>query len=135
MLKKDITYVDYNGVERKETYYFNLSKPELIEMEYSGSGSYSEFAQTVVDARNNATILKVFKDLILKAYGEKSSDGRYLMKNPELSARFENSPAYESLYMELISDSEKAANFFTKILPADLQAEASKQATEKLSHV
>lgn len=35
MLEKVITYTDYDGNERKEKFYFNLTKAELTEMELS----------------------------------------------------------------------------------------------------
>ena len=31
MIKKTVTYTDYNGVERTESFYFNLSKAEVME--------------------------------------------------------------------------------------------------------
>lgn len=134
MYKKEVTYIDYNGTERKESYYFNLSKPELIEMELSDYGSYTEFAQSIIDARREGTIIRVFTDLLQKSYGEKSSDGRYFNKSPEILSRFIGSPAYESIFMELTTDAKAAAEFFTQILPADLRAEASKIAQERVAN-
>ena len=42
MLKKTIKYNDYNGVERNEDFYFNLSQAELMEMEMSTTGGLTE---------------------------------------------------------------------------------------------
>ena len=81
MLKKTITYTDYNGVERKEDFYFNLTKAELMEMEMSTAGGLAETIQKIVDTKDAPSIIKIFKDLVLKAYGEKSADGKRFIKS------------------------------------------------------
>ena len=88
MLKKTVTYVDYNGVERTEDFYFNLSKAEITEMELSVEGGLSKMLEDVVNSKDNKQILAVFKEIILKAYGEKSADGRRFMKSEEISKAF-----------------------------------------------
>lgn len=124
MLKKNIKYTDYNGVERNEEFLFNLSKAELMEMEMSTQGGLAEMIQKVVDAQDAPAIIKVFKDIILKAYGEKSVDGkRFIKVNNEgvpLSIAFSQTEAYSQLFMELATDAEAAANFIKGIIPADM---------------
>ena len=83
MLKKSIKYTDYNGVEREDTHYFNLSKAEIMEMELSTVGGFTEMVEKVIAAQDTPTIVAIFKDLILKAYGEKSPDGKGFMKLDE----------------------------------------------------
>lgn len=119
MLKKDITYVDYNGIERTETFYFNLSKSELIEMEYGIGGGLSEMVIRVVNAKDQPSIIKVFKELILKAYGEKSPDGKYFHKSEEISNNFSHTEAYTNLFMELATDEKAAAEFVNGIIPKE----------------
>lgn len=120
MLKKTITYTDYNGVERTEDFYFNLSKAELMEMELSEEGGLAGKLQKIVAAKDQPTIIKMFKDIILKAYGEKSSDGKRFIKSEELSASFSQTEAYSELYMELVSNEDSAANFINNIVPNDI---------------
>lgn len=122
MLKKTITYTDYNGVERKEDFYFNLTKAEIMEMEMSEAGGMSEMIKKIVDAKEAPAIIKVFKELILKAYGEKSADGKRFIKTPEISAMFAQTEAYSELFMELASDADKAAEFVKGIAPVDSAA-------------
>ena len=117
MLKKTITYTDYNGVERTEAFYFNLTKAELTEMEMSTTGGLAEMLQKIVDAKDMPSIIEVFKKLILKAYGEKSDDGRRFIKSEELSTAFSQTEAYSILFMELATDDKKAAEFFNGIVP------------------
>lgn len=117
MLKKKITYTDYNGVERSEDFYFNLSKAELMEMEMGTAGGFAEMIQRIVDAHDAASIIKVFKELVLKAYGEKSADGKRFVKSPELSEAFSQTEAYSILFMELATDADAAANFVNGIMP------------------
>lgn len=117
MLKRKITYKDFNGTERSENFYFNLTETELMEMEMSAAGGFKERVQSVIDAQDTATIIEVFKDFILKSYGEKSPDGKYFDKSPEISRRFANTNAYSVLFMELAMDANKAAEFIKGIVP------------------
>lgn len=126
MLAKTMTYTDYNGVERTEKFYFNLSKAEIAEMELSSNGGISESIRNIVDANDAPTIIKVFKELILKAYGEKSPDGRRFIKNDEIREAFSQTEAYSDLFMELASDPNAAAAFVNGIIPTEVKAEKQK---------
>ena len=120
MLKKTITYTDYNGSERTEDFYFNLSKAEVMEMELSTAGGLAETIKRVVAAQDQPAIIKIFKDLILKAYGEKSLDGKRFRKTDELREEFAQTEAYSILFMELATDDKAAADFVNGIVPADI---------------
>lgn len=120
MLKKTITYNDYNNVERTEDFYFNLTKAEIMEMEMGTTGGLAEMIQRIVAAQDAPAIIKIFKDLVLKAYGEKSPDGKRFVKSKELSEAFEQTEAYSILFMELATDDKKAAEFINGIVPADI---------------
>ena len=121
MLKKTITYVDYNGTERTEDFYFNLSKAEIMEMEMGTTGGLAEMIKKVVDAKDATAIIKIFKDLVLKAYGEKSLDGRRFIKSEALSNEFSQTEAYAQIFMELATDADKASEFVKGIIPADIE--------------
>lgn len=127
MLKKTITYTDYNGVERKEDFYFNFTKAELTDMNLSVQGGLREMIQKIVDTQDVPGIAKIFKEIIFKAYGEKSADGRRFIKSQELAEAFSQTEAYSELYMELATDSKAAAEFVNGIMPADLVKEAEKE--------
>lgn len=126
MIKKTITYKDYNQVERTEDFYFNLSKAEVMEMEMSTSGGLAEMITRIVAAQDQPAIIKIFKDLILKAYGEKSPDGKRFIKSDELSTAFSQTEAYSQLFMELATDAEAASAFVNGIVPADMAKQAAK---------
>ena len=125
MIKKTITYEDYNGNERKEDFYFNLSKAEVMEMEMSTSGGLAEMIQRVVAAQDQVSIIKIFKDLILKAYGVKSPDGKRFIKSQELSDEFSQTEAYSQLFMELATNADAAADFVNGIVPANMAKQAA----------
>ena len=131
MLKKKVTYTDYNGVERTEDFYFNLTKAEITEMELSTAGGFAEMLQKVVAAQDGPTIIKVFKDLVLKAYGEKSADGKHFVKSDEISTAFSQTEAYSQIFMELATDSKAASDFVNAIIPADMAKEVAKKAAEQ----
>ena len=107
MLKKRITYIDYDGVERTEDFYFNLSKSELAEMELMTVGSFTNALQKMVDAKDISDLARTFKEILLRAYGEKSPDGKRFMKSPDISLAFSQTPAYDKLFMELFTDADK----------------------------
>lgn len=121
MLKKTITYIDYNGSERTEDFYFNLSKAEVMEMEMSTSGGLAEMITKIVAAQDAPAIIKIFKDLVLKAYGEKSPDGKRFIKSEEIATAFSQTEAYSQLFMELATDADAAAAFVNGIVPKDIQ--------------
>lgn len=117
MLKQSITYTDYNGVERTEDFYFNLTKAEAMELELGTTGGLSEMIKKIVAAQDTPAIIKVFKDLILKAYGEKSDDGRRFIKSEKISTEFSQTEAYSELYMKLATDADAASAFVNGIAP------------------
>ena len=124
MLKKNIKYTDYNGVERDEQFMFHLTKAELMEMEMGTTGGLAEQIQRIVESQDSASIIKIFKDIILKAYGEKSADGKRFIKVNDagvpLSVGFSQTEAYSQLFMELATDADAASNFIKGIIPADI---------------
>jgi hypothetical protein len=124
MLKKTITYTDYNLVEKTEDFYFNLNEAEIMEMEMTTAGGLAESIQKIVAAQDIPAIIKIFKELVLKAYGEKSPDGKYFMKEDNngrpLSDKFKQTEAYSKLFMELATDDRAAAAFINGIVPADV---------------
>lgn len=117
MLKKTITYRDFNDNERTEDFYFNLTAAEITEMEMSTTGGLAEMIQQIVKAQDMPAILKVFKDLVLRSYGVKSPDGRRFIKSEEISKEFAQTNAYSQLFMELAGDAEKASAFVNGIVP------------------
>ena len=124
MITKTIKYTDYNGVEREEKFLFNLTKAELMEMEMGTTGGMAETIQKIVEAQDAPAIIKIFKELVLKAYGEKSADGKRFVKVNDagvpLSIGFSQTEAYSQLFMELATDAEAAANFVKGIVPSDI---------------
>lgn len=131
MIAKTIKYKDFNGTEREEKFYFNLTKAEVTEMELSTSGGLAESIKQIVAAQDTPAIIKVFKDLILKAYGEKSLDGKRFRKlddngNP-LATAFSETEAYSTLFMELATDDKAAAEFVNGIIPSDLNEKKDSQ--------
>ena len=117
MIKKTITYVDYNGTERTEDFYFNLSKAELMEMEMGTKGGLTEELQRIINAQDTPEIIKVFKGLLLKSYGQKSPDGKRFIKNDTLREEFSQTEAYSQLFMELATDADAASAFINGIIP------------------
>lgn len=125
MLKKTIKYEDYNGDIRVEDFYFNLTRTELLEMEFisSDGNSYTDSLRTLMSTPDNGKIIEVVKNIILKAYGEKSPDGRRFIKSDTLREEFEQSPAYDVLYIEMATDAKAASDFFNGLLPSSISSQ------------
>ena len=132
MFKKTITYEDYNGIERTEDFYFHLSKAELAEMELSRNGGMKEYLEKIIAAKDNEQIIKLFKGLVFKAYGEKSEDGRRFIKSEEISRAFSQTEAYSDLFMELATNTDSAIAFVNGIMPKGLDKEVTREDVENM---
>lgn len=130
MLKKTITYTDFDGNEQTEDFYFNLTKAELAEMELSVDGGLAERIQKIVKTNDTPTLIKVFKDIILRAYGEKSPDGKHFVKSEELRNSFACTEAYSALFMELATNADAASSFINGIIPADLRQQQANSVSD-----
>lgn len=117
MLVKNITYVDYNGVERTEPFYFNLTESEIMDMQLTTAGGLDQILQNIIDSKDMPELIRLFKKIIFLAYGEKTPDGRRLRKSEEISKAFSETEAYNKLYMELVRDDKKAAEFINAVIP------------------
>ena len=126
MLKKTITYEDFNGETITEDFYFNLSKAELVELQLGEKHGFAEHLQTIAASEDGRQIVETFKKMILLAYGQKSSDGRRFIKNEQLREEFSQTEAFSNLFVELATDAEAAAAFANGILPSGL-LEAAKE--------
>lgn len=131
MFTKKITYTDYKGTERTEEFYFNFSKAELLEMEMKQDGGLDALIKKVIDTKDVPTLIDLFKNLILTSYGEPSADGRRFVKSPELSKAFSETEAYSDIYMELATDSKKAADFVNGIIPQSLRKQLDEDSLKK----
>lgn len=127
MVKKTITYKDFDGQERTEDYYFNLTKTELTEMELSMNGGLSTLLAKIIKEHDMKQMIEYFKRIVLDSYGEKSLDGRMFVKNDKIKENFKSTMAYSEIFMELANDDKAAADFINGILPSDLAEEVQKQ--------
>lgn len=130
MLKKVINYEDYNGNKVSEAFYFNLSKPELIEMEVEYPEGLATLIKNVIDAEDHKTLVKLMKDLILKSYGQKSADGKRFIKSDEIREEFSQTAAYAVLFMELAQNDNAAVVFIRGVLPNDMHVDIDQKGAE-----
>ena len=132
MIKKAITFEDYNGDTRTEDFYFNLTKAEIAELELTTEGGLEAMIDKMIKMKNNPELVKLFKKLILMSYGEKSPDGRRFIKNEQLTEEFTQTAAYSELFMELATNADAALKFINGILPRELQDAVAKQELDKV---
>lgn len=130
MFSRTFNYTDYNGQPRKETWYFNLTKAEVLKMELGSWGGMSTMLRRLIREENPEKIIEIIEKMILGAVGEKSPDGRKFIKSKEIQEDFRQTPAYDELFQELVLDPDKAILFVKGCLPEDLAAAISEN--EKL---
>ena len=125
MVVEKIKYTDFNGLEREEDFMFNLTEAEITEMELTTDGGLSDSIKKIIAAQDTPEIIKVFKMLLLKSYGEKSADGRRFVKSDKLSEEFSQTNAYSQLFMKLATDDKAAVAFINGIMPDSMQEKAA----------
>lgn len=122
MLIKRIAYDTYDGDHIEENFYFNLTKSETMTLQVSKDGGFEQFLKRIIDAHSGKEIMQTVEDIILTAYGEKSPDGKHLMKSDEIRQNFKCSPAYDELFTELVLDDKKMSEFVNALLPKDMES-------------
>lgn len=127
MIKKTVKFTDYNGEEVTQDVYFNLTQTELTKMQITDKGSLARYIEKIQNERDNKKLLELFDEMILNAYGEKDSTGKFFMKTDEIRTKFKCSPMYDEIFMECVGDVDKAVAFIKGVLPKDLQDKIDKE--------
>ena len=131
MIKKTVTYTDYNGEQRTETFYFHYTEAEILDMEMSEEGSFVDRIQRIIDAKDKTALMKLIKKFVIDAYGVKSEDGKRFMKNDELKTAFLECPAYSDIFMEMVTNDEVAADFVNGVIPSTMKDRVAKLSNGK----
>ena len=137
MIKKTIKYIDYDGNEREEDFFFDLNKAECAEKDMRSPGGYRAYCERIISSHDGNEIMTLIKDFIFSSYGEKSPDGKYLMKSPDISRRFECTNAYSEFFMSLVTNAKAAAEFISGVLPLTKEQEEqyNKEMNEKIEEL
>jgi len=131
MLKKTIKFNDVDGNTLEEDFYFNLTKAEALEIQFSHHGGLEEHVKQIVAAKQVDKLIELFKEILVKTVGRRSDDGRRFIKSKEITDDFLQTEAYSELFLQLATDSEFAIQFMKGIMPADIQQEIEKQGLDK----
>lgn len=119
MFEKTIKFKDFFGNERSEKRYFNLSEAEVIDAQFNTNDDFALLIQGIANTQDRESLGRLFKEIILRSYGEPSQDGIYFNKSKEIRDKFENSALYNALYTELLFDADKASEFINKVIPVE----------------
>lgn len=120
MLKRDITYENFDGETVTETFYFNLMQTEIVKLQVEYDGGMREMLQRIIKSENMEAIIREFQKIVLLAYGQRSEDGKRFIKSAQLREEFSQTAAYDALFMELATDDGKAAEFIAGVIPKQL---------------
>lgn len=131
MIKKTVTYTDYNDEERTESFYFHYTEAEILDMEMSEEGSFTDRIQRIIDAKDKTALMKLIKKFVIDAYGVKSEDGKRFMKNDDLKTAFVECPAYSDIFMEMVTNDEVAAEFVNGVIPNTMKDRVAKLSAGK----
>lgn len=129
MLKKTITYTDYDGMERTEDFWFNLSKTELTKLDAELPGGVLGVLRKIIDKKDRKALVDFIETLILRSYGEKTLDGKRFVKTPDMAEEFMQTPAYDELFMSILSDTDSQTSFINGVIPQSMAKEI--EATDK----
>lgn len=135
MFVDKITYTDFDGVERTEECRFNLTDAEVVQLELQEKGTFTDLLRRIIDAKNTSEIITEVDRLLMASYGEKSPDGRYFDKSPEVKARFKSSAMYSQVFMKLMTDDEYGANFINNVIPKDIGERFAKELAKSRTDV
>lgn len=123
MIKKQITYTDYDGNERTESFWFALNQAELLEMNLEKNGGLSNMITRITETNDFAELSRILKDLIRRSYGVKSDDGKRFVKSPAMTEEFMQTEAYSEMFTELVMDAGATSEFIQGIIPQKLAAQ------------
>ncbi len=126
MLKRAINYEDFEGNPAVDVFYFNISEPELIELEVEFDKGFKKMLESIIEAKDHKNLIKRFKEIVLMAYGQKSEDGKRFIKSDQLREEFSQTAAFNTLFIEFATDDKKAATFLKSVLPKDMIGEIDK---------
>ena len=129
MLKKTITFTNFDGKEEIVDAYFNLSKTECVDMnlEYEADGGLIGHLKKLLSEKIDGELpqkptIDFVKLIIDKAYGIRPKDDPSLfIKEDEngrpLYRRFKQSAAYDAYVYGLLSGEESLDEFVENVLP------------------
>lgn len=126
MLRKEVEYKDFDGNDRKDVLWFHLNEVEITEMDLETSGGLVKYMESIIDTNDVNQLITIFKDLLIRSYGERSMDGKHFYKDDKIRNEFVSSAAYPVLYMEMVSDADKAVEFINGIVPSDIREQMAK---------
>lgn len=121
MLRKEVTYTDFDGNEVKEVLYFNLTKSEIAALQVRMDGKFIDYLKDLVEGNHIEKLFQIFRDdILIGSYGKKSDDGRRFIKNQQLREEFESSLAFDAIFTEMLMNPEAQSAFTRGILPPDM---------------
>lgn len=126
MLRKEVKYKDFDGNDRKDVLWFHLNEVEITEMDLETSGGLVKYMESIIDTNDVNQLIAIFKDLLIRSYGERSMDGKHFYKDDKIRNEFVSSAAYPVLYMEMVSDADKAVEFINGIVPSNIREQMAK---------
>ena len=132
MLKRDITYEDFNGETVTEIFYFNLTKTELFELQFGYEGGLDALLEKIIETKDMHGLIELFKKIIKASYGVRSEDGKRFIKTDQVFEEFTQTAAYDALFMKLSTDDDWAADFVQGIVPKDLAEEVKKEIERRM---
>lgn len=132
MRVEKVKFTDYNGVEREETFYFNINKAELAQLEMSVNGGFTEMLSRLSEKQDIPEIQKIFTRMLTLGFGEKSADGRRFIKSEEMTNEFTQTEAFVEIYMKLCTNVPYALDFISDMLP-DIKPEDKARVNKEIS--
>ena len=126
MLKKPVTYTNFNDEVVTKVLYFHISKTRLSE-----NISLTDRLNAVQDLiagperqlapEEVSEILDLMKLILKLSYGIRSADGESFDQSDEIWDNFTKTAAYDALLFQLFQDEGGILEFLTGVMPKDLR--------------
>ena len=129
MQKLTVQYQNWDGDLETEDLYFHLNIKELQEMEKWDVPLTKRIAK-LTKTEDGTEAFELMRDIVEAAYGERSSDGKRFVKNPEVLKNFTQGLAYDEVILQFIDGTTDLAKFVEGLLPKKVFELAKKNAKD-----
>lgn len=130
MFKREFTFTDYNGNEKKTTRWFSLEKDELMRLELGNYGGLEHAMNRMLKEERPDKVLDMLEGIVLSAVGEISPNGESFYKSDKIREDFRQTKVCHDLLFELMSDKDALKNFILSAIPAELAAKMAEAEAE-----
>lgn len=127
MIRKTLTYLDYEGQEHTKDFYFSLNQTEFALMNNRLPGGFDAYLKRIQEDHNEEKLLELLIMFIVEGYGIRESGDDFIKEDDQgrkLGVRFKCTEACDTLITELLEKENNIGAFLIGMLPKSIQSKA-----------